>query len=309
MITTVTLNPMLDKTVIVDKIERGKIHRAMNMEMVPGGKGINVSRQSRRLGMKTLATGFLGGETGTTVSRLMSEEGIEHDFVWINAMTRDGVTYRENDGTTTAIFEPSQKIGLDDAHALSRKAEQLAPKSTWLVCAGSSPCSEADDLFFESIRIARDHGVRSVLDSYGRSFERALTAVPTLVKPNRQEFEKTFGAPLNTERSMREGLEFFLSRSISYALITDGARPFYAAGEGKFWVVMPPSIKALNPVGSGDAMVAGILYGLEKQWEFARCLTFGTAAGAANAQKWGIANSALEEIQNLESEVRIKELK
>ena len=73
MVTTVTLNPMLDKTIYVDRVERGAIHRASKMEMVAGGKGINVSRQLKHLGIKTVATGFLGGEVGSIVSRLLKE--------------------------------------------------------------------------------------------------------------------------------------------------------------------------------------------------------------------------------------------
>ena len=58
---------MLDKTIHVDRLERGTIQRALKMEMVAGGKGINVSRQLNRLGIKTVATGFLGGEVGSIV--------------------------------------------------------------------------------------------------------------------------------------------------------------------------------------------------------------------------------------------------
>ncbi len=95
MITTVTLNPMLDKTVYVDTIQHGKVHRASRMEMVVGGKGVNVSRQLTRLGMKTTATGFLGGEVGTLIEKLLDAEGIACDFVRVASMTREGVTYRE----------------------------------------------------------------------------------------------------------------------------------------------------------------------------------------------------------------------
>ena len=118
MITTVTLNPMLDKTVYVDTIRRGEVQRASKIETVVGGKGVNVSRQLRRLGMQNVATGFVGGEVGTLIERLLDEEGIAHDFVRIAGMTREGVTYRESDGTATAIFEPSHKV-------TRRETEQL----------------------------------------------------------------------------------------------------------------------------------------------------------------------------------------
>src|SRR5512146_877795 len=134
MILTVTLNPMLDKTVRIGRLERGHIHRAERMGMVPGGKGINVSRQLKHLGIRTLATGFLGGEVGTIVAGLLKEEGIEHDFVFTESLTREGVTYLEPDGTWAAVFEPSLRIDVRYVHELSAKIGSLAPKSTWVVC-------------------------------------------------------------------------------------------------------------------------------------------------------------------------------
>src|SRR5512142_2286384 len=95
MITTVTLNPMLDKTVYVEAVRPGKIVRASRVECVVGGKGINVSRQLHRLGVDTLATGFVGGEIGTMLDRLLDAEGLSHGFVRVGGMTREGVTYRD----------------------------------------------------------------------------------------------------------------------------------------------------------------------------------------------------------------------
>ena len=54
------------------------------------------------------------------------------------------------------------------------------------------------------------------------------------------------------------------------------------------------------------AFVAGILYGFQQGWKFERCLAFGTAAGAANARVWDVAGSSLQQILDLESNVRIR---
>jgi tagatose 6-phosphate kinase len=303
MIVTITLNPMLDKTVHIDRLERGAIHRAQKMEMVPGGKGINVSRQLRRLGVKTLATGFLGGEVGGTVARLLSTEGVDHDFVMTDAMTRDGVTYLEPDGTWTALFEPSLRIDVRFVHELGKKIEALASKSTWIVCGGSSRGRESDDLFYEAIVSAHKAGVPSLLDSYGNAFELAMKAQPTLVKPNRREFEATYGRKLETPVDHIYAVDFLLGKGARYCVISDGGAAFFAGMQGHYWRVTPPKVKAVNPTGSGDTMIAGILYGFRQGWKFERCLAFGAAAGAANARIWDVAALNLEDITNLESEV------
>jgi 1-phosphofructokinase family hexose kinase len=299
---------MLDKTIYLDRLERGSIQRAMKMEMVAGGKGINVSRQLKRLGIKTMATGFLGGEVGSIVSRLLTEESIEHDFVHTQAATREGLTYLEPDGTWTAAFEPPHRVEQSSVHELNKKIGDLASKSTWIVCGGSSPGDEADDIFYEAIVLAHRNGISSVLDSYGRAFELGLKAKPTLVKPNKREFEMTFHQSLTTESDHVRAVQFLLEQGAGYSILTDGAQMFYAGIQGHFWKVTPPPTKAVNPTGSGDALVAGILYGFHQGWKFERCLAFGAAAGAANARVWEVANSSLQEIMSLEASVKIQRM-
>jgi len=299
---------MLDKTVHIDRLERGAIHRAAKMEMVAGGKGINVSRQLKCLGIDTLATGFLGGEVGSIMTRLLTSEAIEHDFVLTASMTREGMTYREPGGTWTALFEPPARIDAEAVHKLSKKIDYLASKSTWLVCGGSSPGNEADDIYYEAILSAHRHGITSILDSYGYALELGLKAQPTMVKPTRREFEVTFGQSLKTDHDYMEAITLLLKGGARYCIISDGANPFYAGVQGHYWKVLPPPVPTLNPTGSGDAMVGGILYGFHQGWKFERCLAFGAAAGAANARKWDVANSSLAEIMTLEPDVRLQRL-
>jgi len=299
---------MLDKTIYVDRIERGTIHRGSKMEMVAGGKGINVSRQLKNLGIKTVATGFLGGEVGSIVSRLLTEESVEQEFVRTEVATREGLTYLEPDGTWTAFFEPSLPVEQSAVHKLNEKIAGLASKSTWIVCGGSSPGKETDDIFYEAIVLAHRNGISSVLDSYGRAFELGLKAQPTLVKPNKREFEMTFHQPVATEQDSIRAVEFLLEHGARYSILTDGGHMFYAGIHGHIWKVMPPPTKEVNATGSGDTLVAGILYGFHQGWKFERCLAFGAAAGAANARVWEVANSTLEEILSLEASVKIQRM-
>ena len=309
MITTVTLNPMLDKTIAIDRLERGAIHRASSMTMVAGGKGINVSRQLKRLGIKTMATGFLGGEVGGMISRLLQEESVEQDFVRTEVATREGLTYFEPDGTWTAMFEPTLRVTSSEVQKLNKKIEELATKSTWIVCGGSSPGPEADNIYHEAILVAGRSGISTVLDSYGRALELGLQAQPTLVKPNKREFEMTFHKSLTTEPDHLRAIQFLLDKGARYCILTDGGHTFYAGLQGHFWRITPPQTKTVNPTGSGDALVAGILYGFQQGWKFERCLAFGAAAGAANAQVWDVATSGLQEIMALEPSVNIQRAK
>lgn len=283
MITTVTLNPMLDKTVFIPGIRHGAIVRASGIDMVVGGKGVNVSRQLSRLGMPTVATGFLGGEIGTLLERLLDEEGLRHTFVRVAGMTREGVTYLDEAGVMTSVFEPPHAVTAEDVARLEQICAGLVRESTWVVCCGSSPSPAADLIYQNIIRGAHSGGQRSALDSYGAPLRAGIDAVPDLLKINRLEYEQTSGRKAGTEPEALAALDALRSAGIPCVVLTDGERAVYAADGASVWKVVPPVITSVNPTGSGDSMLAGMLFGMEQGWEMPAWLAFGVAAGAANA--------------------------
>jgi tagatose 6-phosphate kinase len=299
MVTTVTLNPMLDKTVRIDRLEQGKIHRASGIDFVVGGKGINVSRQLKLLGEETLATGFFGGEIGDLLVRLLNAERMLQDFVRVRGMTREGITYLEESGSWTAVFEPPHRVTAEEAEQLVARCSRLLEQSSWVVCSGSSPCPEADEVFALIIRRARELGVPSVLDSYGELFKKALRAGPTLVQCNREELSKSLALRLSSPADIRKALETLLGYGAAYAVLTDGPRAVYATMGEVFWNVKPPEIRNVNGTGSGDTMVAATLTRLLDDAQFEEAVRYGVAAGAANAAKWEVAAVTEAEIQTL----------
>ncbi len=308
MITTVTPNPMLDKTVYVDTIRRGMVQRATKIEMIVGGKGVNVSRQLKRLGIETVATGFIGGEVGTLIERLLDEEGITRDFIRIAGMTREGLTYRESDGTVTAVFEPPHRVTHQETEQLVERVKSMIPRSDWIVCSGSAPCPQADDVFATIVQLASERSVKTVVDSYGLVCRNAAQSNPTILKMNKDEYEQTFGKKILGQSDYHAAFDELLGQGISCCIVTDGPRALYAATTEKRWKITPPRINSVNPTGSGDSMIAGMLYGYTHDWDTEKALRFGVAAGASNAQGWEVANSSLEDITALESQVTIEVL-
>jgi 1-phosphofructokinase family hexose kinase len=308
MILTVTLNPMLDKTIHVSSIRKGAIERASSIEMIVGGKGVNVSRQLHRWQQPTLATGFFGGEIGSLLDRLMDEEDLPHNFGHIQAMTREGLTFLDAEHEMTCVFEPPAEPTRQEADQFAQHATGLAAQCDWVVCSGSSPGVEADDLFRRIIAGAATHGVRSVVDSYGTVFQRAVQATPTIVKMNRDECAGTTGKTLTSERDIIAAVEDFVAGGATWAILTDGSRPLYAASATDVWRLTPPAINSVNPTGSGDALVAGLLYGLMQHWSFDRALACGVAAGALNASMWSVATCALDDVLSLMPGIRIEKM-
>jgi tagatose 6-phosphate kinase len=308
MILTVTLNPMLDKTVTIDRLRRGEIHRASKIDCVVGGKGVNVSRQLQRFGAETVATGLLGGEVGLQLIRLLSEEGLRHDFFRIEGMTREGVTYREEDNSWTAVFEPPHEVTGREAEEFVLHCERLLTPSAWVVCSGSSPCVQTDKTYARIIAVAQQNGCRTYLDSYGVAFREALRARPTIVQCNRAEFSANVGMPLKREADLLDAMARLIEGGVQMVLVTDGSRPAHATDGEKSWRVIPPPVEAINPTGSGDCLAAGMLKELTAGRPVESGLRYGAATGAANAARWDIAVVTPQEVEELIQKVRIEQI-
>jgi 1-phosphofructokinase family hexose kinase len=305
MITTVTLNPMLDKTVSVGKIRAGGIARADAIHVIVGGKGVNVARQIHRLGGEALAVTFAGGETGSMMERLLLGEGLPHRLVRVDGMTREGVTYREADGTVTAVFEPQHQVSAEECRALVDACAASLPGSSWVACSGSSPCRETDGTFAEIIGLCQARAVPAALDSYGRAMTLGAAALPALLKLNRDEFHSTFGRRIGSAGEALEAAREVVRRGIVRCVISDGPHALVAATHDGAWIVEPPAVTAVNPTGSGDALLAGIIHGLGRGWDFPEALAFGAAAGAANAAVWDVCDAGVEQITGLLDMVHI----
>jgi 1-phosphofructokinase family hexose kinase len=308
MITTVTLNPMLDKTVRVKQISVGAVARAGSISSIVGGKGVNVARQLHTLGCDTLATGLWGGEVGLQLDRLLTAESIPHDFVTIGGMTREGVTYLDNDGIMTSVFEPPQTVTGEEAAAFMDRCSAHIGRSSWVACCGSSPGPACDAIFADIIRDARAKNVRTALDTYGKPLHLGLDAVPDIVKVNRDEYRNTIGIVLDAERHIVDAMMALVEQGVGLAILTDGARPCYAASNSGCWKIIPPAVTPVNSTGSGDSMLAGVLYGLSKNWDVPRSVCFGAAAGAANASVWNVSAASLGDIVALVPSTSVFEL-
>lgn len=308
LVVTVTPNPMLDKTLAIPALRRGEITRATALELRAGGKGINVARQLHRLGAPTLALGFLGGPTGAVVQALVEAENIPHEFITIAGTTREGFVLREVDGTATSVFEPAPEVTPAETDRLIRQAGRLAEPGGWLVGSGTIPSPALNHLYAELIESANQCRVNTFLDATGEPLRRGLAARPMLVKPNREEFETTFSSRLESEADLIAALKQLQGAGARYAVLTDGGAPFHAASPENVYRVTPPKIRAINPIGSGDAMVAGLIHGFREGWPFDRTLAYATAVGAATALKWAIADALPEEIAALLEDVRVETL-
>src|SRR5215217_8761088 len=145
MIVTVTVNAAIDRTLTVPNFQRGQRHRASAGLTLAGGKGINIARALKRLGVPVVATGLAGGRTGTRIVEELTGEAILNDFVRIAGESRTSTAVV--DPTTaryTEINEWGPRVAPDELAMLLDKISYLARGADMVVFAGTLPREVGD---------------------------------------------------------------------------------------------------------------------------------------------------------------------
>lgn len=283
VITTVTLNPVLDKAVSVPRLEPGTIHRLRPMREDLGGKGINVSRALRGLGIKSRIVGFFGGRTGEFMRLELEKAGYEVHAIEIDGETRQNITLLdEARDQYTKFNEPGPTVAQRQLVELETCLERLAmPRSLWAFC-GSLPPGAPADTYARCIALVQAHGGRACLDTSGLALRDGLAARPFAIKPNSEEASEVLDMPLKGDGDHVAAAQLLQGRGIELVALSRGVHGMVLAAGGQVVMAQPPPVDARSPVGAGDAALAGLLWaildGCDAADTAARAVACGTAA-------------------------------
>lgn len=268
MIVTVTMNPAIDKTIEINRLNRGNLNRIEKIEYDAGGKGINVSKTIHELGGESIATGFLGGNAGRVIEEVLDSRGIKHDFVWVDGETRTNTKVCEQDGTVTELNEKGPEITPEQLTNLLEKMDDLADDNVLFILAGSIPGNMEKNIYARIIERVHKKGAKVLLDADGELFRKGLEQKPDMIKPNQWEIEELQGFShgvsdkklINVaEKMQKDGIDtVVISLGKNGALFVCGS--YVAKG-------MPLKVDVHSTVGAGDAMVAAMAYSFEKKME------------------------------------------
>ncbi len=305
MIYTVTLNPALDRELQVPSILMCDVLRASASRVDPGGKGFNVSRALRGLDAESVAVGLVGGFTGQQIAEGLREAGISFDFVQIDGETRTNVTV-VGGGEYIKVNEAGPVVSAAEQRRLVEKVRALARVDDWWVLSGSLPPGAPPDLYAEIVRIVNAAGAWAVLDASGPSLALGCMAAPYLVKLNAAEAGEVTGLAVDDEAGARTAAERIHAMGVSQVVISMGRRGAVLSSGARAWVATPPSIVERNPIGAGDSMVAGLVWGLSRGLPIEEALRWGVASGAAAASLDGTAFGTRAQVEELERKVKVR---
>ena len=287
MIYTITLNPALDKTVVIPSFGVDQVNRITQVRLDPGGKGVNVSKMIASLGGDSVAVAALGGMAGEQWKQLAESCGFSVHVICAEGETRTNVKVIDPiRHTNTDINEPgaaiSQEVLLD---MMAWLREVLQPEDI-LVLSGSVPVSVKKDMYGQLTALGREKRAKVIVDAEGPLLDAALTAKPYLAKPNHHELAGYVGHALDSREALMEAARKMLQAGAEHVLVSmgpDGALLCWMDEDHgmRYLHGSAPSVPVISTVGAGDSMVGAVAYGLEQNLSREEILRLAVAAGTA----------------------------
>ena len=306
MITTICLNPALDRTVTVDSLHPGQVNRIRTSRTDVGGKGVNVAVVCRRLGLEAQVIGCAGVDGYAKLQAKAKTEGIGCDFHTVEGAIRVNTKVFPLDGSgVTELNEPGPTLTAEDLDVFFDLAIEKTQGSDFVVITGSLPPGCPAHTYRELIRVLK---VPCILDVGGEALRLGVEAKPFLIKPNHHELAATIGHELHTMEDIRAAAQSFVDGGIRHVVVSlgkDGA--LYVGEEGCFYTPEIP-VEVKSTVGAGDALVGGLLYGLVTGGSMREGFRAGAAAGTASVMTEGTQLIIPDDFMRLIQQVQIQEL-
>ena len=308
MILTITLNPLLEKRYFVEKIKSGKTFRSRNDYYAAGGKGINVSRQLNLLGIDNLALIPIGGHTGKIYRHVIESEEMKFSAMSVKSEMRLGSVIVEDGKKVTTVIGENIPLLESDIVKIKDKLDKMIENASTVVFAGSVPDEQSAEIICSVIEKGNELDKITLLDTYGQHLAKCIGTAPMVVHNNVTEIRSSLNLPLVNEEEIISYLKFLYKSGVKIAAVTDGRNPAYFLKFGFLYKVVPPKVKEIDSTGSGDSLVAGIIYGLEKDLVFNKIMEQSVALGAANASRLSTSSVQKDLMEELAKKVKITEI-
>jgi 6-phosphofructokinase 2 len=304
-IVTLTMNPAVDESTRVASVVPERKLRCAAPSYQPGGGGINVARAVHTLGGETLAWYVAGGPGGQLLDDLLSEEGVPHEGFAADGWTRINLIVAEESSDQQYRFGlPGAEVSEAQWRACLDHLRAMAPPP-YLVASGSLPPGVPDDFFAQLARIAKDRGIRVIIDTSGEPLRQAAEEGVFLLKPNARELSEITGREFADEAEQEQLAREVLGEAACEAVVLSlGAAGVLLVTGDHTDRIRAPSVPIRSKVGAGDSTVAGIVTALSRDYPLPQAVRFGVAAGAAAVMTPGTELCRREDTERLYEQLR-----
>ena len=303
-ILTITLNPALDVLTSIDKVSDTHKMRCGPTLKHPGGGGVNVARVLHRLGANCVAAYLAGGVTGERHHKLMSAEKVRCHVIPIAEETRESFSVHEtSSGNDFRFVLPGPHVSAAEYEACFDYVAQHLPKQFLVISGGLAP-GVPDNFYARLAALAKQHGVRVVLDTNGPALVEALKVGVYLFKPSLRELRDLTGQDLpDEEAQVAAAQQLIQSGQAEIVAVSLGEAGAMVVSADQVWQARALTVDVQTTIGAGDSFVAGMVWSLGRGDSLVKAFQYGMAAGAAALLAPGTSLSQASDIHHLVTNV------
>lgn len=309
MIVTITFNPAVDITLKGDNLKFNGLNRVKKLSKDAGGKGINVSKTLMKLGINSLATGFIGGSNGKYIYDEVSKYGINSEFIVINQETRMNIKLLDENNNLTEFNQQGPIVCDTDINKLKTLVLEKTKKEDIVILSGKVNPNVDSKIYADIIEQLKSKGVKVVLDTERDLLINGIKAKPLVIKPNKQEICEILEVDndINDLLLIKKCKEM-LNNDLQLIVLTLGNEGAYYITSNAVYKVPIINVEAKSCVGAGDATVAGIAFAIEKKYELEELIAIATACAAGAVMSDGTNPANIEVINDLKTKVNFEKV-
>jgi 6-phosphofructokinase 2 len=309
-VVTLTMNPAIDLSTAVDRVEPVRKLRCEAGRRDPGGGGINVARVVGRLGGAVTALYPVGGDVGRLLQRLVAAEGVASLTVPVAGETREDVTVLDrSSGDQYRFVLPGPRLEEAEWTACLDALRAQGPGPAFVCASGSLPPGAPEDLYARVARLACGWGAKVLLDTSGSALKAALGAGVHLIKPNLRELRDLTGATLDDEAARLAACKSLIAAgqvaAVALSLGRGGA--ILVDREGALRAPALP-IEPVSTVGAGDSFLGGLTWALAAGKLREEAFRWAIAAASATLLSAGTGLCRREDVARLVTQVGVEVL-
>lgn len=307
MIYTVTLNPAIDKTVVIENFSAGMVNRVTSVREDAGGKGINVSKCLKKLGQDSVAAMILAGDTGRRLEKMLGVLEIPVLPVWAAGENRTNLKIIDSvKKENTDINEPGPAVTQELLQNLREALREQVNQGDILVLSGSLPAGVDRSLYEQWTAYFREKGVCVYLDADGEPMRSGMKSLPYLIKPNNDELAALVEKPaLSQEEMIAEGKRLLGTGIAEIVISLGGDGALFISADG-CWKAEGLDVPVKSTVGAGDSVVAAMAFGQVRNLPREAKIKLAVAMGAASVMQSGTQPPEAQLVWELAQQVKIK---
>ena len=307
VIYTLTCNPAIDRSILVDSINKVDVTRVKKTIRDAAGKGINTSKVLKKLGVNSLNLGFIAGSNGVFIEETLDQLHIKHAFIKCIGETRENIKVISKSDNTLEFNESGPTVSdkqLDDLYKYIKSLQ----KSDVLIMGGSVPNGVPKNIYMEIMNQLNTKGVTTICDTSGDLFKESIKGKPSIIKPNVFELEQYFNKKYSTEQDIINDCRLLNKEGISLIFVSMGEDGALLITKDEVFKAHIPVVDVKSTVGAGDSFVAGIAYGLCNNQKHEELLLTACSVGTASVLTESTAEVNIEDVKEIMKQIKIEKL-